>query len=166
MGLYISHLDTITIKVNRSLYIYLLDYGWPDGNWEQIFKRHFMHMAHLASTADAVVIGSMRGVHFANEVLNWHHVGELSAETVLPGLLITKTHPSYFKEGIDDRAEVAPGLGDLLVVPLKPFCHDETTFLATIEGVFADLRNDLALRNFRVASHDRAIITLKTSANA
>jgi hypothetical protein len=154
MGLYISHLDTITIKADRSLYIYLLDYGWPGGNWEQIFKRHFMHMADLATETRAVVIGSMRGIHFGNEVLNWHQVGDLSAEDVLPGLLITKTDPSYFKESNDDSAPIEPGLGDLLVVPLKPFCHDETTFLAAIEGVFADLRNGLALRNFQIARHD------------
>jgi hypothetical protein len=45
MGLYISHMDTVSIKGSRSLYIYLLDYGWPEGEWEQIFKKHFMSMA-------------------------------------------------------------------------------------------------------------------------
>ena len=42
MGLYISHMDTVSIKGSRSLYIYLLDYGWPEGEWEQIFKKHFI----------------------------------------------------------------------------------------------------------------------------
>ena len=48
MGLYISHMDTVSIKGSRSLYIYLLDYGWPEGEWEQIFKKHFMSMADRA----------------------------------------------------------------------------------------------------------------------
>jgi len=38
-------MDTVSIKGSRSLYIYLLDYGWPEWEWEQIFKKHFMSMA-------------------------------------------------------------------------------------------------------------------------
>ncbi|MBY0564777.1 MAG: hypothetical protein K2P58_11385 [Hyphomonadaceae bacterium] len=154
MGLYISHLDTVTIKEERALYVYLLDYGWPDGQWEQLFKRHFMRMADRASETGAVVIGSMRGVHFGNEVLNWHRVGNLSGEDVLPALLITKTHPTYFRESFDDNAPAAPGLDKLLVVPLRPFCRDETDFLRAVEGVFCDLKSGLALQNFDIAKHD------------
>lgn len=154
MGLYISHLDTITIKQKRSLYVYLLDYGWPDGQWEQLFKKHFMRMADLASETGAVVIGSMRGVHFGNEVLNWHRVGSLSADDVLPGLLITKTHPSYFHESDGDDQPAKPGLETLLVVPLRPFCKDETDFLRAVEGVFSDLKTGAELRDFSIAKHD------------
>jgi hypothetical protein len=154
VGLYISHMETISIKTERSLYIYLLDYGWPAGEWEKLFKRHFMHMADRATQTGAVVIGSMNGIHFGNEVLNWHHVADLDANHVLPGLLITKTHPNYFHEGMDDSKPAAPGLEDLLVIPLKPFCKDETDFLQAIEGVFSDLRNGLELKNFQIAKHD------------
>lgn len=154
MGLYISHMDTVSIKVERSLYIYLLDYGWPGGEWEQLFKRHFMHMADRATRTGAVVIGSMNGVHFGNEVLSWHRVGDLKADDVLPGLLVTKTHPSYFKESWDDTKPAAPGLEDLLVISLRPFCNDETDFLRAIEGVFSDLQNGLLLKNFQIAKHD------------
>jgi len=154
MGLYISHMDTVSIKGSRSLYVYLLDYGWPEGEWEQIFKKHFMSMADRADKTGAVVIGSSRGSHFGNEVLNWHRVGTLDADEVLPGLLITKTHPSYFRESFDDSKAAAPGLEDLLVIPLKPFCKDETDFLCAIEGIFHDLKDGLELKNFRIASHD------------
>jgi hypothetical protein len=149
-------MDTVTIKAERSLYVYLLDYGWPGGEWEQLFKRHFMSMADRATKTGAVVIASMNGVHFGNEVLNWHHVGDLNADEVLPGLLVTKTHPSYFvASGSGGDAEpAAPGLEDLLVVPLKPFCKDESDFLRTVEGVFADLQNGLELTNFQIAKHD------------
>jgi hypothetical protein len=41
-------MDTVSIKGSRSLYVYLLDYGWPEGEWEQIFKKHFMSMADRA----------------------------------------------------------------------------------------------------------------------
>jgi len=154
MGLYVSHMDTVTIKAERALYIYLLDYGWPGGEWEQLFKRHFMNMADRATKTGAVVIGSMNGVHFANEVLSWHHVAGLSVDDVLPGLLVTKTHPSYFVESYDETRSAAPGLEDILVIPLKPFCGDETEFLRAIEGVFSDLQNGLELKNFKIARHD------------
>jgi hypothetical protein len=147
-------MDTVTINAERSLYIYLLDYGWPGGEWEQLFKRHFMHMADRATQTGAVVIGSMNGVHFGNEVLNWHRVGDLNADDVLPGLLVTKTHPRYFVESADDERSAAPGLEDLLVIPLKPFCKDETDFVRAIEGVFSDLQNGLELKHFQIAKHD------------
>lgn len=154
MGLYISHMDTVSIKEERSLYIYLLDYGWPGGEWEQLFKRHFMSMADKATKTGAVVIGSMNGIHFGNEVLSWHRVADLDADDVLPGLLVTKTHPGYFVESFDDSQTAKAGLEDLLVIPLKPFCRDETDFLRTIEGVFSDLQNGLQLKNFQIAAHD------------
>jgi hypothetical protein len=154
VGLYISHIDAVTIKSERTLYLYLLDYGWPDGEWEQLFKKHFMTLATRASTTGAVVIGSHRGAHFGNEVLNWHRVGELSADDVLPGLLITKTHPSYFSESFDNAAPAQRGLHNLLVIPLKPFCKGEADFVRAVEGIFSDLREGRALSDFRVAEHD------------
>jgi len=154
MGLYVSHMRTVNIQEERSLYIYLLDYGWPNGEWESLFKRHFMHMADKATETGAVIIGSGNGVHFGDEVLSWHKVGDLDADKVLPGLLITKTHPGYFDGSRDRDAYGKPELHDLLVVPLKPFCKDETDFLAAIEGIFSDLRSEQPLRNFRIAKHD------------
>jgi hypothetical protein len=170
VGLYISHMETISINTQRSLYIYLLDYGWPAGTWEQLFKKHFMHMADRATQTGAVVIGSMNGIHFSNDVLNWHNVGDLDVADVLPGLLVTKTHPNYFRECLDDSRPAASGLEDLLVIPLKPFCNDETDFLRAIEGVFSDLENGLELKNFQIAKHDprcrRAIDMGKRLVNA
>lgn len=154
MGLYISHLDTVMIKEERSLYVYLLDYGWPDGQWESLFKRHFMKMSDLAADSGAVVIGSQRGVHFGNEVLNWHKVGNLDAESILPGLLITKTHPDYFSQIYHDETSAKPNLDRLLVIPLKYFCWDEDTFVSSIERVFHDLRSGLELKDFAIAQHD------------
>ena len=31
MGLNINHLSDVSIRGERSLYLYLLNYGWPDG---------------------------------------------------------------------------------------------------------------------------------------
>jgi len=155
MGLYISHLDTVTIKGERSLYLYLLDYGWSDGKWEKLFKTHFMTIAGMATETNSVVIASPSGKHFGNEVLSYYNVGHLDADKVLPGLLITKTHPEYFQNEKSlpvDRA--VPGMEDLLVIPVEPFCTSETDFLRAIESVFADLENGAELQNFSISEYD------------
>ena len=154
MGLHISHLDTVTIKGERSLYLYLLDYGWRDGKWEQLFKKHFMTIAEKTSDSNSVVISSSNGVHFGNEVLNYHRVGNLDANRVLPGLLITKTHPDYFQESLGPPEPPEPGMKDLLVIPLEPFCTSETDFLRAINGIFDDLKTGTELQNFSIAQHD------------
>ncbi len=157
MGLYVNHLKTVAINGERSLYVYLLDYGWPEGQWEKIFKRHFMKMADLASDTNAVVIASPRGVHFANEVLDWYKVGDLDANRVLPGLLITKTSPDYFKDfhfNSDKLGEKKQMADKLLVVPIKSFCTTEQDFVAGIEKLFADLRCGTSLSDFSIAQND------------
>lgn len=163
MGLYVQHLRTVVEKArDRTIYLYLLDYGWPQGEWEQLFKRHFTTIADMASEAGGVVIASGGGVHFGNEVLSWYRVANLKADEVLPALLITQTPPSYFAASSHDEARAAPGLGDLLVIPLAPLCQNETDFLRTVEGIFADLEKGLELRNFGVARHDVARAPKKT----
>ncbi|WOR15434.1 hypothetical protein RYZ27_01985 [Hyphomonas sp. FCG-A18] len=155
MGLWINQIDDIEIRGERTLYIYLLDYGWPDGQWEQLFKRHFMKMASMASETGAVVVGSEKGTHFSNSILSWHNVGHLDGERVLPGILITKTHPHYFRTGGEGfHSDPEEALGDLLVIPLKELCNDDADFVKTISGIFSDLKSGSELRNFKVADFD------------
>jgi hypothetical protein len=163
MGLYISHLDSVTIGSDRSLYLYLLDYGWPDGQWEQIFKLHFMKMADLASKSGAVVIGSMRGVHFANEVLNYYTVGDLNADEVLPAIMITKHRPEFFKEESNRDTTVDGNVGRVLIIPLRDFCKNEEDFVVAIQSIFDDLKSQKDLHNFKVSKND---VRLRPSRNA
>ena len=153
MGLYVNHLDTVSLNGERSLYIYLLDYGWSDSFWRDLFQKHFMTMANRASETGAVVVASPNGVHFANEVLSWHRVGHLDASRVLPGILLTKTHPNLFHEDSNDDTLAAPGFDDLLVVPLAPFCTTEAEFISSVERIFSDLKNGFQLANFSIAKH-------------
>ena len=153
MGLYVSHLANLPYE-KRSLYVYLLDYGWPNGPYEKIFRDNFQSMAQRASETGAIVIASHQGIHFGNEVLNWHSVNGFDAEEILPAILVTKTHPNYFSESWDDSGPAGEGLGDIVLVPLKRACTTPDDFASLIESVFSDLKNGLSLRNFRVASHD------------
>lgn len=152
MGLYVSAMKELPVG-DRSLYIYLLDYGWPAGAYEKLFRDNFGHLSARASETGAVVVMSGRGVHFANEVLDWHHVYGHDATDILPAILITHTNPSYFVNGGHDKS-ADDGMGDIALLPLKPACTTPDEFLAIIGSIFDDLEKGKTLRNFRAVQFD------------
>ena len=161
MGLLISHLKTLEAFPDRELYIFLLDYNWPDGKYEKIFKTHFQTMAKRASDSNSVVVGSNRGIHFANEVLSFYRVFDLNADKVLPAILITKAHPSYFVEtiGPEEHPIKDPTSDDLcrddvVLIPLKDACSSAEEFSTIIESIFSDLDSGTELQNFSIAEYD------------
>lgn len=151
MGLYVSTMKELPTG-DRSLYVYLLDYGWPAGDYERIFRENFGHLSQRASETEAVVVMSGRGVHFANEVLDWHHVCGHEATEILPAILITHTHPRFFMAGGQDSSE--GDLRDLALLPLRSFCTSPSDFLQVIGSIFDDLEKGLTLRNFRAEKFD------------
>ncbi|HAM47039.1 MAG TPA: hypothetical protein DCZ07_07810 [Alphaproteobacteria bacterium] len=160
MGLLVSHLKTLARVSDKDLYVYLLDFGWPDGKYEKLFKSHFSQLAKKASDANSVVVASNRGTHFANQILAYYKVLDLKADEVLPAILISKAAPSYFEETLGpEEHSIDPDTDPLLrektvFIPLKNCCQDETSFVAIIESIFSDLESGLEIGNFRVADHD------------
>jgi hypothetical protein len=151
MGLYVSSMRELPVG-DRTLYLYLLDYGWPAGDYEQLFRQNFGHLSHRASETGAVVVMSSQGVHFANEVLSWHHVfGHDSAE-LLPALLLTHAHPTYFQSS--EPRESDADLGDVALIPLRAACTTPQDFLTIVGSIFEDLEKGLTLRNFRAEKFD------------
>lgn len=166
MGLLVHNLAEIASApdVGRRLYIYLLDYGWPEGPYEKIFHDNWSKLAERASQTDSIIIRSPNGLHFANEVLNWHCVGGHDAEEILPAILMTHTPPSYFSEGATESSKSIfsdpltgsndADLGDVAILPLKQMCASPQKFLDSIESIFSDLEKGLRLREFRTAKFD------------
>ena len=148
MGLYVSTMKELPTG-DRTLYVYLLDYGWPDGEYERLFHENFGHLSQRASETGAVVVMSNRGVHFANEVLNWHKICGHEASDILPAILMTHTHPRYFADQENDG-----NLGDIALLPLGQFCTTPQDFLRTMASIFDDLDKGLTLRNFRAEQFD------------
>ncbi len=157
MGLYVSTMRELPTG-DRSLYIYLLDYGWPTDAYEKLFRDNFGHLSARASQTGAVVVMSGQGVHFANEVLSWHQICGRDATDILPAILITHTHPKYFAahdfSSSDLNTEDAEGLGDIALIPLKAACTTPDDFLRIIGSIFDDLDKGLTLRNFRAEKFD------------
>lgn len=161
MGLIVSHITGLDSYKDRQLYVYLLDFGWPDGEYEQIFKRQFHALSNRASENKSLIISSNKGIHFANEVLSFHRVFEMDADQILPAILITKTHPSYFVEtsgpiegNIEQPESDELCRDDVVLIPLKLACSTPDAFASVIESIFSDLKEGLELRNFSVAKHD------------
>jgi hypothetical protein len=161
VGLIVSHLKTLARVSDKALYVYLLDFGWPDGKYERLFKSHFSTLARKASDANSVVVASNRGAHFANEVLAYYKVLDLNADEVLPAILISRAAPNYFEETVGpEEHTIDPETDPLLreetvLIPLKACCQDEASFVTIVESIFNDLAAGLEIRNFRVAEHDK-----------
>jgi len=158
VGLYVSTMRELPIG-DRSLYIYLLDYGWPSDAYEKLFRDNFGRLSERASETGAVIVMSGQGVHFANEVLNWHEVCGHNATEILPAILITHTHPRYFaasniEEGGLDHESDEGDLGDIAMIPLKAVCTNPDDFLKIVGSIFDDLDDGLTLRNFRAEKLD------------
>jgi len=162
MGLHISTMQELPAG-DRSLFIYLLDYGWPNGPYERLFRENFGAMARRAEETHAVVIMSDRGIHFADEVLSWHSILGYDAAELLPAVLITHTHPSYFERG--QRLSDGGAFRDLALIPLKQACTTPEQFQVFISSIFSDLEKGHSLRNFQAVKFD-ALGKKRSSASA
>lgn len=97
MGLMIHSLDNIPESARRDYFIYLLDYGWKEPISDTL-RSNFDNMAHESANNRAVIIKGTEGVHFQNEVFSWHQINGLNGDEILPALLISNNHPSYFRD--------------------------------------------------------------------
>ncbi len=157
MGLHVHSLDNIPVSENRDYLIYLLDYGWHEPLAEAL-KDNYAEMAKKAATNRAVVIRGTEALHFENEVFSWHKINNENGDDILPAILITNAHPSYFRENnsgyISKKGlyrEMQGGDLKLILVPLRKFCTSTTEVVNLITKLFIDIEEGLDLSNFRVA---------------
>ncbi len=157
MGLHVHSLNNIPKSENRDYLIYLLEYGWHEPLGEALSK-NFNQMAAKAAKSRSVVIRGTELAHFENEVFSWHQINNERDEEILPAILITNAHPSYFRDnnfgtGIrkglyreDDSSNLK-----LILIPLKKFCSSTTEVIALIEKLFIDIEAEKDLSAFQIA---------------
>ena len=145
MGLHVHSLTNIPTSENQDYLIYLLEYGW-DEPLGLALSENFDSMAARAADSRSVVIKGTEISHFENEVFSWHQINNEHGEDILPAILITNAHPSYFsestfgyrqKQGLYRESDT----GDikLVLIPLKKFCKNTTEVVALIEKLFLDI---------------------------
>lgn len=157
MGLYVHSLNNIPKSENRDYLIYLLDYGWHEPLAEAL-NSNFFRMAGVAAQNRAVVIKGTVLAHFENEVFSWHRINNERGEDILPAVLITNAHPSYFMEHNHEYSrknglyrESIDGELKLILIPLKKFCLNTTEVVSLIEKLFTDIEAGKDLSEFKIA---------------
>jgi hypothetical protein len=157
MGLMVHSLDNIPEAANRGYFIYLLDYGWQEPISEAL-QRNFEYMAYESANNNAVIIKGTDGKHFQNEVFSWHQINGLDGEDILPALLITNSHPSYFREknygegwgsGLMNKSQQENM--KLIIIPFRKFCTNSTEAVDLIKKVFQDIKSQKDLSDFSIA---------------
>lgn len=157
MGLHVHSLENIPNTKNRDYFIYLLDFGWYEPLSEAL-NRNFDEMVKKAAVNRAVVIKGTELAHFENEVFSYHSINNEKGTEILPAILITNTHPSYFLENkgnyIKSKGLYRETVKDdmkLILIPLKRFCKSTIEVSSLIEKLFLDIEEGLELSNFKIA---------------
>lgn len=157
MGLHVHSLSNIPKSENRGYLIYLLEYGWHEPLAEAL-NNNFFKMVGVAAKKRAVVIKGTELAHFENEVFSWHQINNEHGEDILPAVLITNAHPSYFMEnnhGYSRKSglyrESIDGELKLILIPLKKFCSNTSEVVSLIEKLFTDIEAGKDLSEFKIA---------------
>lgn len=157
MGLHVHSLSNIPKSENRDYLIYLLEYGWHEPLAEAL-NNNFLKMAGVAAKNRAVVIKGTELAHFDNEVFSWHKINNERGEDILPAVLITNAHPTYFLENNHGYSrsnglyrESKDGELKLILIPLKKFCSNTSEVVSLIERLFSDITEGKDLSNFKIA---------------
>ncbi|OGH96727.1 MAG: hypothetical protein A2104_10170 [Candidatus Melainabacteria bacterium GWF2_32_7] len=158
MGLMVYSLENIPQTTNRDYFIYLLDYGW-DEPISNVLKDNFNEMAKKSATNRAVIIKGTEGVHFNNEVFSWHHINGINGDDVLPALLITNQHPSYFRDHWCDFKENTALYREnneknmkLILIPFREFCNTSTEVIELIQKIFENIESQKDINDFSILS--------------
>ena len=156
MGLKIHSLGEIPANVERGYYIYILDYyGW-DEPLSNVLKENFDRMANMASRNDAVVIQGVEGSEFYSDVLSWEGINGIKPEDILPAILITTMHPSYFiqRANIIQKGHQYPK-DKLVLIKLAETCPTQQDVVKLINKIFIDIKNKKELKDFEIIKEQK-----------
>jgi len=150
-------LSNIPKSENRDYLIYLLEYGWHEPLAEAL-NNNFFKMAGVAAQNRAVVIKGTELAHFDNEVFSWHQINNERGEDILPAILLTNAHPSYFLENNHGYRrsnglyrESKDGELKLILIPLRKFCSNTSEVVSLVEKLFSDITEGKDLSDFKIA---------------
>ncbi|RYD83106.1 MAG: hypothetical protein EOP53_01770 [Sphingobacteriales bacterium] len=103
MGLKISTIAAIPENVERSYYLYILDYYNWDEPISNTLRNSFDKIAKFAAENDCVAIQGIPESHFYSELMSWESVNGIDPRELLPALMISTIHPKYFLEGNNNQ---------------------------------------------------------------
>ena len=151
MGLKISTIAAIPENVERSYYLYILDYYNWDEPISNTLRNSFDKIAKFAAENDSIAIQGITESHFYSELMSFEAVNGIDPKELLPALMITTIHPKYFLNGHNKqiRDEKIP-LDKLVFIEIGKICKTPQDVLRLIEKIFQDIRDKKEIRDFKV----------------
>jgi hypothetical protein len=151
MGLKISTIAAIPENVERSYYLYILDYYNWDEPISKTLRDSFDKISKFAAENDSVVIQGISESHFYSELMSWESVNGIDPKELLPALMITTIHPKYFLDGNDKQSTKGKIPEDKLVfIEIGKVCKTPQDVLKLIEKVFQDIKQKKDIKDFQI----------------
>ena len=157
MGLKISTIAAIPENVERSYYLYILDYYNWDEPISNTLRNSFDKIAKFAAENDSVAITGILESHFYSELLSFNSINGIKPEDILPALMITTIHPKYFLDGndIQDYRERKPN-DKLIFIEIGKICQNPQDVIKIIENIFVDIKEKKDLKDFQIKKELKA----------
>ena len=157
MGLKIHSLAEIPDSISRSYYLYVMDYY----NWDELIyntlKENFDRMADFASKNDSIIIHPIGESHFFSELLSWECINGMKPEEILPAIMITTLHPTYFLDRHNKNTDnEATPKNEIIFIKIKELCKSPSDVVKIIEKLFSDIQSKKEIKDFIVAKEIRA----------
>ena len=143
-------------------YLYILDYYCWDEPINNTLKENMDRIASFCANNDAVMIRGLPNSHFSSEVLSWQGLNGIDPAELLPAIMITTKHPSYFIE--NDNSSCPPEITDSMVfIKLRDVCKDASELVTLLEGLFSDIKSEQRIKDFAISkqlhkSHKGALV--------
>jgi hypothetical protein len=151
MGLKISTIAAIPENVERSYYLYILDYYNWDEPISNTLRNSFDKIAKFAAENDSVAITGIPESHFYSELMSWQSVNGIDPKELLPALMITTIHPKYFLEGDNKQSYGAAVPADKLIfIEIGKMCKTPQDVLRIIEKVLQDIKDKKEIKDFKI----------------
>lgn len=151
MGLKISTIAAIPENVERSYYLYILDYYNWDEPISKTLRDSFDKIAKFASENDSIAIQGIPESHFYSELMSFKSINGIDPQDLLPALMITTIHPKYFLkgDGIQNYDEDIPE-DKIVFVEIGKVCEKPQDVLILIEKILKDIKEKKELKDFQV----------------
>lgn len=151
MGLMIHTLAEIPENVTKKYYLYILDYY----NWDEpigkTLRDNFSKIAEFAANNDSVVIQGTPGSHIYSELMSWKSINGIDTLELLPALMITTLHPSYFISRNNKQIENDDIPTDKFIfLEIKKLCKQPKDVITLLEKIFSDIKEKKAITDFKI----------------
>lgn len=108
-------------------------------------------IAEFAASNNSVVIQGIAGSHFYSELMSWESINGIDPLELLPALMITTLHPTYFIDGDNKQLKEKNIPKDKFIfLEIRKICQRPQDVVALLEKIFQDIREEKAIQDFRV----------------